>query len=252
MRAGWRAATAGFCRVSGCRTLTRVGLILMLLSLGAAAAAVARFGRQASARRGLAGAVRTSMAAAPEGARVHLIGAIAAGAELPAPISGRACVYYAVAIEEEVGTAWAVVYTDQGAVPFAVSDGTGRALIDAAGAEIEIEAGRQAGTLEGAALAGLSATVAIRLHGNSGLGGPRLRYREVALAVGDTVAVIGTAVREPDPDAVAAVTGYRDGPPTRLRLGRSAAHALWLSDARDATGAAPSDDAAAGAHGPGA
>ena len=223
----------------------------MLLSLGAAAAAVARFGHQAAARRGLAGAVRTSMAAAPEGARVHLVGTIAAGAQLPAPISGRACVYYAVAIEEEIGTAWAVVYTDQQAVPFAVSDGTGRALIDAAGAELEIEAGRQVGTLEGAALAGLTATVALRLHGG-GLRGPRLRYREVALAVGATIAVIGTAVREPDPEAIASVTGYRDGPPTRLRLGRSADHALWLSDARDATRAPRGDDAAAGAHGPGA
>ncbi|MBL8626625.1 MAG: hypothetical protein JNK64_35380 [Myxococcales bacterium] len=216
-----------------------MGLILMLLSLVAAAGAVTRFGRQADARRGLAGAVRASMATAPEGARVHLVGTIADGEHLLAPISRRPCVYYAVAIEEEVGTTWQVVYTDQRAVPFVVSDGTGRALIDAAGAEIEVDAGRRTGTLDRAALEALGAAAPIRLHGNSALRGPRLRYREVAFPLGATLAVIGAAVREPDPDAIKAVTGYREGPPTRLRLGRSAAHALWLSDATDAMPAAP-------------
>ncbi len=211
----------------------------MLLSLVAAAGAVARFGRQADARRGLAGAVRASMAEAPEGTRVHLVGTVAAPEPLRAPITGRPCVYFAVAIEEEVGTTWQTVYTDGAAVPFVVSDGSGRALIDAAGAEIEIDAGRRVGTLDRAALEALGGSVTIRLHGNSALRGPRLRYREVAFAVGTTIAVIGTAVREPDPDAIKSVTGYREGPPTRLRLGRSADHALWLSDATDAMPAAP-------------
>lgn len=206
----------------------------MLLSLGAAAGAVARFSRQASGRRGLAGAVRVSMAAAPEGTRVHLVGTIADVEHIIAPITGRACVYYAVVIEEEVGTAWQVVYSDQRAVPVVVSDGTGRALVDLAGAELEIDAGRRTGTLDRAALERLGGGLAIRLHGNSALRGPRLRYREVAFELGATIAVIGTAVREPDPDAIKSVTGYREGPPTRLRLGRSADHALWLSDAGDA------------------
>ncbi|MBK9033180.1 MAG: hypothetical protein IPL61_18230 [Myxococcales bacterium] len=211
-----------------------MGLILMLLSLGAAAGAVARFARQAEARRGLAGAVRATIAAAPEGTRVHLIGTVDADDPLTAPISRRSCVYYGITVEEELGAAWQAVYADARAVPFVVSDGTGRALIDARGAEIEIDAGRRVGMLDRTSLAALGGDVAIRLHGNSALRGPRLRYREVAFCLGDTIAVIGTAVREPDPDAVAAVTGYREGPPTRLRLGRSADHALWLSDARDA------------------
>lgn len=216
----------------------------MLLSLVAAAGAVTRFGRQAEARRGLAGAVRASMADAPEAARVHLVGTIADGEHLIAPISRRPCVYYAIMIEEDLGTAWQVVYTDQRAVPFVVEDGTGRALIDAAGAEIEVDAGRRVGTLDRPALEALGPTSAIRLSGNSALRGPRLRYREVAFAVGATIAVIGTAVREPDPDAIKSVTGYREGPPTRLRLGRSAAHALWLSDAADAQPRAPAAAAA--------
>jgi hypothetical protein len=60
-----------------------------------------------------------------------------------------------------------------------------------------------------------------------------LRYREGALEVGETVAVSGFGVREPDPDGAAREMGYRDRPPTRLRLA-SAPHApLLISDYTD-------------------
>lgn len=203
----------------------------MRLSLGAAAGAVARFNRGAAAQRGLGGAVRTTIGAAPEGQRVHLIGAIADGERLEAPVSRRPCVYYALTVEIDEGRITHRIDLDRQAVPFVVSDGTGRALIEAAGAELEIDAGRRTGVLEPAQLAEAAGPLAMV---RDRFGARRVRYREVALEIGATVAVIGTAVREPDPTAVRDVTGYRAGPPTRLRLGRSEAHALWISDAADA------------------
>ena len=51
-----------------------------------------------------------------------------------------------------------------------------------------------------------------------------------AIEVGTSVAVVGRAVREPDPDAVHRVTGYRAGPPTRLRFTGSPARPVLVTD----------------------
>ena len=56
---------------------------------------------------------------------------------------------------------------------------------------------------------------------------------EGVIEIGETIAVMGQGVREPDPDAAAKAQGYRGGPPTRLRLGGSARHPILLSDAVD-------------------
>jgi len=55
------------------------------------------------------------------------------------------------------------------------------------------------------------------------------------------VAVVGTVVREPDPDGAARATGYRGDGPTRLRLGGSARYPIEIRELGAAPGGA--DDA---------
>jgi hypothetical protein len=62
----------------------------------------------------------------------------------------------------------------------------------------------------------------------------RHRFREGIIAPGETVAVAGQGVREPDPDADAS-GDYRSGPPTRLRMNGWAKHPLLISDKTDTT-----------------
>lgn len=67
--------------------------------------------------------------------------------------------------------------------------------------------------------------------------GKRVRFTERILAVGDRVAVIGHAIREPDPDGASRATGYRDALPTRVRLQASPGRPLIVTDRGDLTGA---------------
>ena len=56
-----------------------------------------------------------------------------------------------------------------------------------------------------------------------------LRYREAMIEVGETVAVLGSGVREPDPNAPPEAA-YRGAPPTPLRLTSSPRFPLIISD----------------------
>lgn len=60
-----------------------------------------------------------------------------------------------------------------------------------------------------------------------------LRFREGVFEIGELIAVLCQPVREPDLEATPDEAGYRDGPPTRLRVGGSAQSPILLSGARD-------------------
>ncbi|MCX5741062.1 MAG: hypothetical protein NT062_01030, partial [Proteobacteria bacterium] len=60
-------------------------------------------------------------------------------------------------------------------------------------------------------------------------------YREQTIAVGETIAVLGAAVREPDPDVQPTSVGYREAQPMRLRLASSARMRLRISDSKSTT-----------------
>lgn len=208
------------------------------VAIAAAIGAIVRFGANARRPR----AARVAIADAPEGRRARVVGKILDGGDgFEAPASGRRCVYYAFTIERYVGSgyqSWQTLFSEARGTPFAITDGTGRALIDPDGAEVEID---RAGSLTRGAVDDRSpraqAVLArLRLERPGGLFASSFRYREAALIIGETIAVTGVAVREPDPDAIAAVSGYREGPPTRLRLGGSRAQPLLISDAADAIG----------------
>lgn len=165
----------------------------------------------ATPRRAVRNLPRTRIADAREGARVRLVATVADGdAMLTAPLTGRRCAYFLVHVDLSTvpnRPAWTAPQYGRITEPLVLTDGTGRALLDLNETEIDVAASVRIGHLDGGA-----------------------RFREYALEVGAEIAVVGHGVREPDPDAVADVTGYREGPPTRLRLGGTQAAPCFLTD----------------------
>src|SRR5207248_4101663 len=108
--------------------------------------------------------------------------------------------------------------TETRLVPFALEDGTGRAIVDPAFAKIalDFDSRSTSGTLDDP---NESERAFLERHGETGRGwifNKKLRYREACIEVGETIAVLGAGTREPDPQA--APSGYRDAQPTLLRL----------------------------------
>jgi E3 Ubiquitin ligase len=216
-------------------------ILAAVAGAGGAAAAIARV-----VRRRVRGprAPRVTIALAPEGQRVELVGVVQPAETLEAPLTGRACVHYEVEIDGERSAMYAPTYRARGpfgagssgrggvvrevrSVPFAIEDETGRALIDPGHARFTIAISERSMTL---AAPTARQQALLRSHG---MYGRENLFREAILEVGTRVAVIGTAVREPDPDGAAHVTGYRDAP-TRLRLGGSTQHPLEIRALGDA------------------
>ena len=173
-----------------------------------------------------------SIADAAEGVVVHLVGVIAPGETIEAPLSGRACVHYELEIlgaargqnriRPGVATRLPPRVREARSVAFAIDDGTGRALIDPSGARFTIQISERQMRL------GEPSEVHRRLASLHGMRDGADLFREGVLGVGARVAVIGMVVREPDPDGAARAAGYRGDAPTRLRLGGSATQPLVI------------------------
>ena len=154
---------------------------------------------------------------------------------LEAPLTGRRCVYFIATVEEHRSSGkssyWKTIIRETRGVPFMLEDASGRALIDATGARIAIDfdGKSQSGTfddptpIEQAFLA---------RHGQKGEGwvfNKSLRYREAVIEEGETISVLGSGTREPDPDSPP-TEAYRGDAPTRLRLTSSRKYPLVISD----------------------
>nr|HEX4313726.1 GIDE domain-containing protein [Kofleriaceae bacterium] len=177
----------------------------------------------------------------PEGQRGRVVGAaIAIGPPLRAPLSGRPCVYYSAQVDyfdsHENLFEPVVVAKELRGGPFALADGSGRAIVDPTGAELElvIELCNASPTFD--AKASVERGFFER-HGHphyDWLLDKRARYHEAIIEVGERVAVLGEGVREPDPDAPPP-DDYRGDLPTRLRIAASPESPLLISDFRDVT-----------------
>ena len=93
-------------------------------------------------------------------------------------------------------------------MPFLLDDGTGPAIVDPSAAQGRARRRRPAATParsttpnERESRVPRSATARAA---RTGCFNKRLRYREAIIAVGETVAIVGEGVREPDPDAAPA------------------------------------------------
>jgi hypothetical protein len=149
---------------------------------------------------------------------------------LVAPLSGRRCLYYVATIEQsKYGTdIWTPLATEQSCVPFAVTDASGRAIVDATHAHVALEFDHQSESRTVEELDDAQRTLLARqridpLH-------RLLRYAEAIVTDGKRVSVLGAGTREPDPDAPPE-SAYRGAQPTRLRLTGSRRHPLVMSDA---------------------
>src|SRR5262249_37502511 len=115
-------------------------------------------------------------------------------------------------------------------VPFMVEDGSGRALVDPTGAEVVLnfDGESSSGTFHDA---DARQEAFLAKHGRTSKGwifNRGLRYREAMIEAGETIAIVGSAVREPDPDAPPE-EAYRGPPKTRLRLTSSTRFPLLIS-----------------------
>jgi hypothetical protein len=200
-------------------------LLIGKVALGVALTApmAARAWRRRRAQRAIP---RVTIGAAPEGVPVRVVGEVVAAAPgLRGPMTGRWCARYELFIEERVGQQWVWIAREVEVGELIIDDGSGCAIVDLTHAEISDEVGVRVGrtTADEPTIAAVLARAQRTPHGP-------LRWRERAFEVGTPVAVLGVAVREPDPDAVRQVTGYRAGPPTRLHFTGSARRPVVVSD----------------------
>jgi len=153
---------------------------------------------------------------------------------LEAPLSGRSCLYYSIALVElRPNNFLRRLATEQESVPFLLEDGTGRALIDPEHArfscafdhESESKAAFDASVRQRALLERHS------LVRRNWFGTDAIRYREAVIAVDERITVLGAGTRELDPATPRGLEqGYREGGPTRMRFTGTAKYPLTLSD----------------------
>lgn len=181
--------------------------------------------------RRLVRAPHVSIAAAVAGQRQRLVGVVAGGQTLTAPLTGRPCVAYHAEVEDEEIDGAGAVRAEDG-VGFLIADDTGQALVEPRGAELWLEQPAVAwrGALGARSDAELGFVVGRAGRTAGWRPGMRVRCVERILAVGDRVAVIGHIVREPDPDGARHATGYRDALPTRVRLVAGRGRPLIITD----------------------
>lgn len=158
-----------------------------------------------------------------------------------APLTGRPCVYYEVVVQKsrrtKQGTRWSEILRETCAVPFAIHDGTGRAIIDPyqhAGVWLVRDAQQYSA---GAHTTTPAQQALLDRHGAAPPGwlfDPTLRYLEAVISVGELVTVLGQGVREPDPDGPPAAD-YRGLPAMRLRMAGAPDRLLVISDDPAAT-----------------
>ncbi|HZJ67875.1 MAG TPA: GIDE domain-containing protein [Kofleriaceae bacterium] len=170
----------------------------------------------------------------PESTPGRVIGkAEALGEVMTGPLTGRPCVCYVAKVEQRGrgSDRWRTIIEESRGVNFRLVDDTGHAIIDPTDAKIAL-------TFDRNRWSGISqdpteleeAFLAKHGHGSKGwVFNKSLRYHEAVIEIGETVAVLGSGVREFDPTAPPP-ENYRGSPPTRLRLTSSARYPLVISD----------------------
>ena len=127
-----------------------------------------------------------------------LRGTLVGEAPIAAPLSGRMCWYYKIVVEtaEADGRDWKRVAYEARGQSFEIDDGTGIALVDPEGAQVEVDYDRDVEVLPATRMVQPLAELVRRFKLPEG----RVIFREGILAVGEVVAVHGRLRREPDSD----------------------------------------------------
>lgn len=172
----------------------------------------------------------TAIADLPEDQLGQITGQVSATEPLlTAPLSGRPCVYYALVVVHRCNRRWDVIVDERRGPSFAITDRTGRAIIDPSNAQLAMYFHRveRTGWLD--RITPEQKAILVR-HGipSDGWFFPRtLRFQEAIIEVGNHISVIGAGIREPG-DPGRGETDYRSSAPTQLRVANSAAAPLSL------------------------
>lgn len=170
------------------------------------------------------------------------------GVVLTGPLTGRPCVYYIAVVEQQHSTGrssyWKTLIKEVQGAPFRLVDSSGYAIVDPAHADVllDFDGNSRSGTFD---KANPVEEAFLARHGHSSQGwvfNKTLRYREAMIEIGEPVTILGSGVREPDPEGVSAGPSgddvYRNAPPTRLRLTGSPKFKMVICDDKKTTGVA--------------
>lgn len=207
-------------------------LALLTLGIGAAVGFGAWSLSETQRIRRLIKRARTfTLEALGEGRAGRIIGTARVHREtVVAPLTGRTCVYYIAEVGVPGGgkaSDWQTIVSEEHGVLFAVEDATGRALVDAASARLALDYDLHAQSTSLDEPSELQRAFLQRHRCDPT--NRALLYREAIIADGETIAVLGSATRELDPDALP-TEAYRGNLPTRLRFTSSRRHPLVISD----------------------
>jgi hypothetical protein len=188
-------------------------------------------------RRQLRDKPRRSLAELPEGTAARIVGrAEALDDTLEAPLTGRRCLYYTAIVEVSDGKDWREIIREDRAVMFVLDDGSARAIIDPSASKValEFDGNSDSGVLDNPNEREQAFLDAHATAGKRRIFNRSLRYREAVIEVGETIAIFGAAVREPDP-AGKPEAAYRGAAPTRLLMTSSRKQPMIISDSPAAT-----------------
>ncbi|MBX7191130.1 MAG: E3 ubiquitin ligase family protein [Sandaracinaceae bacterium] len=216
-------------------------LVIALVVVVVVGLAAMFFSEAAQTRRAMLRVPRSNVSAAIDGELVRLVGRVVElDPALDAPLSHRRCVAFRVLVETKQSTGksshWVSTIDQRESVRFVLEDESGRARIEAAQSKLLVELDEEQGSgFLNDATPELEAYLAE--HGKEStnfLGlNKSMRYREGVLALGETVAVLGVARWEDDPDAGAVdmgQAGFRDAPRKKRLVLEPANDGLYASD----------------------
>lgn len=211
----------------------------ILLVVGIVALARWWYSTAQQVKRALRKTPRTNVRDARDGDLVKIVGQLRYLHEpVIAPISGRRCAYFEARVERKHGkNSWVEVAREVGGAEFLVEDSTGRAVVDPVLVEtavVEDSTGRS-GFLNDPSDRLASFLARHDVASTTLLGFNRtMRYREGVFEEGETVAVLGVAVAESDPEGGIPAGSYRSGP-RRLRIGPRVDGPVLMTDDKSVT-----------------
>jgi hypothetical protein len=175
---------------------------------------------------------RRMLAELPEGTPARIVGkADVLEDTLEAPLTGRRCLYYTAIVEVSDGRDWLEIVREDRAVMFILDDGTARTIVDPSRSKValDFDGASASGTFDDPNEREQAFLDQHKTSSRHGRFNRNLRYREAIIGIGETIAIFGAAMREPDPTAQPEAA-YRGDAPTRLRMASSPKHPMMISD----------------------
>ena len=212
--------------------------LLAFAAFGAIAFFAWYFSADQKARRAMRSVPRRDIESVPDGEKARIVGTVRVTDTVAAPLSGRACAYWRVTVQEQRGGGknrrWVTIIDEHEGVDFVLEDGGAKALIktDYVQAVLEKDGKFSSGLFNDAGQE-LEQFLSERGHSSQGwIFNKNMRYHEGVVEPGEVVCAVGVGRWERDPDEKASAgAGYREAQmPKRLVLSSPDDGPLLLSD----------------------